>query len=206
MDCSTFDISRFPPGFFSISAIPMRCKDIGLTAVLRKGSAFTVTCSRLTELSSSSTFTVRSEAVLTINSSDSFVLYPTLLTSSRLNPNGTFSIRKYPFSSAAVPMVVFQITTLAKGTGSLFLLSNTRPFTIPFCCACAITGTRNNRARINRITAFICLNIVIANVVKIHRLILYLAPFSSKNRILPYTGLKNIMTFFRKKNVIIFGV
>ena len=89
-----------------------------------------------------------------------------LLTSKRLKPNGTFSMRKYPFSSAAVPVVVFQITTLAKGIGSLFLLSKTRPFTTPVCCAERQSGRNNNRIKANRIIVFMFF-VSLAKVIKI---------------------------------------
>ena len=89
-----------------------------------------------------------------------------LLTYKLLKPNGTFSMRKYPFSSAAVPVVVFQITTLAKGIGSLFLLSKTRPFTTPVCCAERQSGRNNNGIKANRIIVFMFF-VSLAKVIKI---------------------------------------
>ena len=56
------------------SIVKAICKETGLSIALRNGLALTVTCSKLTWLSSRPTFTVRSEAVFTMNSSDNFVV------------------------------------------------------------------------------------------------------------------------------------
>ena len=53
-DCTTLDMSRFPPALFSISLNPITRSPSGLSAVLRKGEATMFTSSRLSLLSSSS--------------------------------------------------------------------------------------------------------------------------------------------------------
>ena len=51
-DCITLDISRLPPGFFSISSIPMILAETGVSIFLINGEALITTSPRLISSSS----------------------------------------------------------------------------------------------------------------------------------------------------------
>ena len=74
-DCTTREMSRFPPALFSISLNPMTRRPSGLSAVLRKGEATTLTSCKFS-LAGSSSMGKKISLLATRNSAVTAGLYP----------------------------------------------------------------------------------------------------------------------------------